>query len=376
MGRTREEAGEFNQEGSVVRIPPYSYIHVLDQTSNVTRIEIGPQTFVRKDNERVVMGATKMIVVPPRHYCVIRNPVKRDDEGRICKDVLNQVMLQHAETEIRLEQDPFPLYPGEEVETATKALAVIPALCAIRLKVNRGFFDDVEKIERIAGDEYLFEGPGTYIPRKEVEVVGQVKALIIKPNEALKLRAIRETTDRAGQKRVAGEEWLVRKQGAYLPGAYEEVVQRCNATVLTDKTAVHVRALRSITDQMGKARKNGEEYLITLEDMETHIAEVHEEIVGIVHITTLTSRQYCVILNPVGDDGKPQLGHKRLVKGEKSFFLRPGIFITVNIVSLNHSHFMLFFKARNWRMASRIFSCLGTMKDLFLERPRPTEIPA
>ena len=34
-----------------------------------------------------------------------------------------------------------------------------------------------------------------------------------------------------GQNRVAGEEWLVRRAGDYLPGAYEEVVERCSATV-------------------------------------------------------------------------------------------------------------------------------------------------
>jgi hypothetical protein len=29
-------------------------------------------------------------------------------------------------------------------------------------------------------------------------------------------------------------------------------------------------------------------------------------------------------LDPIGADGKPQLGKKKLVKGEKSFFLQPG----------------------------------------------------
>ena len=48
------------------------------------------------------------------------------------------------------------------------------------------------------------------------------------------------------------------------------------------------------------------------------------QVVGVVKITTLSNRQYCVILDPVGPDGKPQLGQKRLVKGEKSFFLLPG----------------------------------------------------
>jgi len=37
---------------SLFRIPPYYYIHVLDQNKNVTRLEVGPQTYIRKDNER------------------------------------------------------------------------------------------------------------------------------------------------------------------------------------------------------------------------------------------------------------------------------------------------------------------------------------
>ena len=48
------------------------------------------------------------------------------------------------------------------------------------------------------------------------------------------------------------------------------------------------------------------------------------QVVGVTNITTLTNRQYCVILDPVGSDGKPQLGQRKLVKGEKSFFLEPG----------------------------------------------------
>ncbi len=30
---------------SVIRIKPYQYIHVLDNNANVTRVEVGPQTF-------------------------------------------------------------------------------------------------------------------------------------------------------------------------------------------------------------------------------------------------------------------------------------------------------------------------------------------
>ena len=76
---------------------------------------------------------------------------------------------------------------------------------------------------------------GTYIPRKEVVVDETIRATVIKPNQAIKLRARKECVDRQGNNRVTGEEWLVKKTGAYLPGAYEEVVDVVNAYVLTEK---------------------------------------------------------------------------------------------------------------------------------------------
>jgi major vault protein len=62
---------------SVIRLKPYHYIHVLDNNTNVTRVEVGPQTFTRKDHETIVAGPEQMIMIPPRHYCVIANPVVR-----------------------------------------------------------------------------------------------------------------------------------------------------------------------------------------------------------------------------------------------------------------------------------------------------------
>jgi major vault protein len=50
--------------GPVYRIPPYYYIHVLDQNTNITRLEIGPKTFIKQDNETVTIGPEKMITVP------------------------------------------------------------------------------------------------------------------------------------------------------------------------------------------------------------------------------------------------------------------------------------------------------------------------
>ena len=49
-------------------------------------------------------------------------------------------------------------------------------------------------------------GPIQFVPNVNVQVVRQIKAVVIKQNQALMLRALRDTTDREGNKRVAGEE--------------------------------------------------------------------------------------------------------------------------------------------------------------------------
>lgn len=312
-----------NSNDSIYRIPPYYYLHVLDQNLNVTRLEIGPQTFIRQDNERVVYGPEKMITVPPRHYCIIENPVVKDKEGKVLFDESGQSKLSHADLEIRLSQEPFPLYPGEVLKQVVTPLKVIPANSALRLRAVLDFEDDSGE-KRVAGDEWLFEGPGTYIPQKEVVIEETIRATVIRPNQAIRLRARKETIDREGKARVTGEEWIHKKTGAYLPGAYEEVVDIVNAYVLTEKKALHMKSLRTFKDGFGIVRKNGEEWLITMKDNETHIPGVYEEVVGVVNITTLTSRQYCVILDPCDESGHPQLGRKKLVKGERSFFLLPG----------------------------------------------------
>jgi major vault protein len=98
---------------AVYRIPPYHYIHVLDQNQNVTRLEIGPKTFVKQDNEKVILGPEKMITIPPRNYCVIENPVQRNKDNAALFDESGQAKLAFADLEIRFNRDPFPLYPGE-----------------------------------------------------------------------------------------------------------------------------------------------------------------------------------------------------------------------------------------------------------------------
>lgn len=308
---------------SIYRIPPYHYIHVLDQTTNVSRLETGPKTFVKQDNETVTLGPEKMIVVPPRQYCIIENPVQKDKDGKVLFDENGQAKLDFADQEYRFSSSPFPLYPGEYLKQNIKQLQTIPANAALKLKAVLDFVDENGK-KYIAGDEWLFEGPGTYIPSKEIIVEEQVRATVIKPNQAIRLRARKECHDRNDIAKFTGEEWLVKQTGAYLPGAYEEVVSIVEAHVLTEKKALHMRALRTFIDDFDKKRLNGEEWLITLQDTSAHIPGVYEEVVGVIDVITLSNRQYYVITDPVDEDGKPQLGKKKLIKGEKSFFLQPG----------------------------------------------------
>ncbi len=86
---------------SVIRIKPFYYIHVLDNNSNVTRVEFGPKTFTRQDHEKVTSGPDPMIMVPPRHYCIIANPILRDAKLNPVTDKDNQIKLRHGDEEIR-----------------------------------------------------------------------------------------------------------------------------------------------------------------------------------------------------------------------------------------------------------------------------------
>ncbi|TFJ96179.1 barH-like 1 homeobox protein [Platysternon megacephalum] len=300
-------------EESIIRIPPHHYIHVLDQNSNVTRVEVGPQTYIRQDNERVVFPPAKMVMVPPRHYCAVLNPVVRAPGAGVQFDASGQALLRHADLEIRLSQPPFPLYPGEEIQQGITALQVVLPDTALHLKALLDFEDDQGE-KYVAGDEFLFEGPGTYIPRTEVEVVEIIQATVIRHNQAIRLRARKECTDREGTRRVTGEEWLVKRVGAYLPGVFEEVVDIVDAFVLTEKRALHLRATKTFREPQDRVRRTGEEWLVTLAQSEAYIADVYEEVVGIVDITTLSSRQYCVVCDPVGPSGKPQLGQEKVIK--------------------------------------------------------------
>ncbi len=133
-----------------------------------------------------------------------------------------------------------------------------------------------------------------------------------------------DLTDQKGAKRVAGANWLVREAGAYFPGVYEKAVHIVRAHILTDTKAIRILATHDFVDVYDHKRKAGEEWLVTIDETETHILDVHEEFVSNVELIVLTSRQFCYVVNPANEDGLVEFGKKELRKGESHFFLIPG----------------------------------------------------
>ena len=70
----------------------------------------------------------------------------------------------------------------------------------------------------------------------------------------------------------------MRDQGSYQPGINEKVVETVNANILSETVAVHVRATNSFTDQQGKQRCVGEEWLVTHKEVPAYIPDVYEQV--------------------------------------------------------------------------------------------------
>lgn len=285
-------------------------------------METGPKTCVCLTGQKVILGPEKFVTVPPQHYATIMNPVTVDKNGKVVLDSNGQALLRHGDTEVRTEQAPFPLYPGEKLEHAVRPLPTVPINGGMRMEAIRDIFSSEGKLLHAVGEEWLEIGPKVLVPHPGARIVTNVSNYLIAPNEALRLRAGRDLVDVSGKKRVAGEEYLVRTVGSYLPILDEVVVGKIQATVLTAKRALHVRANISFTDQFGNERKVGQEYIVTNEDTESFIPGVEEEIISHIGITTLTNREYCIVRDPYDEENATyRHGELDLRRGPRSFFL-------------------------------------------------------
>jgi len=276
-------------EDTVVRILPYQYIHVEDRNSNLTRLEVGPQIFIRKMNEALVLRKPKqMITLAARSFCAIRNPIVRDANGNVVSTSFGQVECNRGEIEYRFYKDysvPFPLYPGEELlGPENQELEIISNNEGLKLRATRKH-TDVNGVERLPGDLWLERGLSTYYPSNNQEVVETVLISVILENIALRLKASIDLVDQKGVYRKAGEEWLITENGSYLPGAYEMNLGFENAYILTDEKAIMLKAKRSFLDKRGVKRGAGDVWLVTNKETSTHTVDINEEFEKVVKLT-------------------------------------------------------------------------------------------
>ena len=319
-----------SKQSNAVRILPYSYIHVRDINNNITRLEVGPQIFIKKENEVLKFDQPKqMLLLTPYEYCIIQNPVVMGADNQPIYDANQQVKVVDGELEYRTYEkysEPFPLYPGEELQSGEThpKLTVIEMDTGLKIKATRSFTDSTGTV-RIPGEEWMIEGLATYYPRVEEEVVETVKASVIKPQTALMLKATEDFVDRNGTKRFSKSKWLVRSEGSYLPGVFETVVETRNALVLTETNAVILTAAKNFTDVYGVQRKAGEMWLLTNETTSSHILDCNEVIDSKQNITVLKDNQYCFVCDPFDDKTKLNKLNTYITRtGPTSFFLKQG----------------------------------------------------
>ena len=117
------------------------------------------------------------------------------------------------------------------------SLPVVRENEAITLMALMEYEDEENGVTRQAGEMWQLRGPRTYIPVPEVEIQGIARPWVVRPNEALRLKAKTDFTDENGVDRYLGQEWLVRTEGSFLPGVFEEVVCTEYARTLTPKNA-------------------------------------------------------------------------------------------------------------------------------------------
>jgi len=326
-----------SDSNQVIRIRPFQYIHILDTNTNTVRVITGPLKYTCKEHEVIATGPEAMIIIPPRHYIVIDNPViftkvlnNTNKMENVPLDQNGQVLLKYGDQEIRFEQEPFPLYPGEQMNGSMSKLQIVEDNMALRLRAVRDIVDNFAKgsivgIERRCGEEWLFYGPGTYIPQIGVEVVETIKSEIIKPNQALHVRARSDCLDYENNERNAGEEWLVTKLGPYLRQVHEEKMGFVKPIVLTYDKAIHVTALQTFYDIDGEKRTAGSSWLVSRENHEIYIPGPYERVDSVVNLTVLRENNWCIILNSWdNNDKKTVFGKKEIIMGPKHFFLKPG----------------------------------------------------
>ncbi len=277
------------------------YAHIEDANRGIVLLEMGPRVLTLEAHQRL-LKKDRMIELGVGKFCVVRNPVERAD-GQATLDSFGQARLAVGDTEVRVGPQAFVLYPGEELDGDVQAESVLGVYDALKLRAVLPFEDPEAEggsRQRQPGDEWLVHGPRRYIPRKEVQIVSQEKArvlresqycvvlnpfdratgriqegrrkvisgpdvFVLEPGEALegeirnkhvlserqglKLEAIDEFVDRVAGgttvTRKAGDTWVIRGPQTYVPNEKVKILQEIQAISLGQGEGLYVRDLRT-----------------------------------------------------------------------------------------------------------------------------------
>ncbi|RKH54944.1 hypothetical protein [Corallococcus llansteffanensis] len=155
------------------------YAYIEDANRGVVLMEVGPRVLTLEAHLTLV-AKERMVEVGAGNWCVVRNPVVRVD-GQVVLDDFGQARLAVGDREVRVGPKVFPLYPGEELEGDIVPEYVLGVSEALRLRALTAFTDarapDAPR-RREAGDEWLVRGPGRYVPDESVTVVSLEKARV------------------------------------------------------------------------------------------------------------------------------------------------------------------------------------------------------
>ena len=240
------------------------YAYIEDANRGVVLMEVGPRVLTLEAHLTLV-AKERMIEVGAGSWCVVRNPVVRVD-GQVALDDFGQARVAVGDREVRVGPKVFPLYPGEELEGDIVPEYVLGVSEALRLRALTAFADtrapDAPR-RREAGDEWLVRGPGRYVPDEAVTVVSLEKARVLKETEyCVILNPVDPATGRVQEGRrkvVSGPDVFFLEPGEALEGD----VRRKH--VLSELQGLKLQALDDLSEDEGgvpHTRKAGDTWIV------------------------------------------------------------------------------------------------------------------
>ncbi|RKI01438.1 hypothetical protein [Corallococcus sp. AB038B] len=240
------------------------YAYIEDANRGVVLMEVGPRVLTLEAHLTLV-AKERMVELGAGSWCVVRNPVVRVD-GQVALDDFGQARVAVGDREVRVGPKVFPLYPGEELEGDIVPEYVLGVSEALRLRALTAFTDthvpDAPR-RREAGDEWLVRGPGRYVPGESVTVVSLEKARVLKETEyCVILNPVDRATGRVQEGRrkvVSGPDVFFLEPGEALEGD----VRRKH--VLSELQGLKLQALDDLSENEGgepRARKAGDTWIV------------------------------------------------------------------------------------------------------------------